>query len=469
MFLLAAALLVLANFSFGQGISVIWYYLPEEMGGGPALTSGPLCGQGQPLPDGTWIEIRWDQNGNGQDPTDPLPPLCNNPPNCADGPTGTFNRQGFAMNGAGQGLGAGWFAQEGAFNSVGALPNPSRFYLVVRCPDGTVHYQSSVATPGVGANEYFLTGGDWGCFPCVPSCNPTQEAVIVTDEGSNEWETHQSVCIDLCLGSTTIIKICRPGGGPGGFDPAKPPVATVVPGCDPLTTECDRECNAATLFGYDPLGWFIGPDGCWTNVVVGLSDGCACFTFEYFLAASIQSFTGVAGDGEVNLSWVTASETNVSSYAVVRNGEVIANVPSENSVTTHTYVYTDVTAENGTSYTYTLRVVNSDNSVTETNLEVNATPSFGAAVVTEYALHQNFPNPFNPSTSLAFDVVEKNHVTLKVYNAAGQEVSTLANGEFDSGRHIVSFDAGNLPTGLYFYTVKIGNEFTATKKMLLVK
>jgi hypothetical protein len=191
---------------------------------------------------------------------------------------------------------------------------------------------------------------------------------------------------------------------------------------------------------------------------------------ERFLAAGIESFSGIAGDNEVNLTWVTSTETNVSSYAIVRNGDVVGSVASENFVTTHTYTYTDETAVNGTTYTYGLRVINSDNTVTETGMEVTATPSFSNAIVTEYALLQNFPNPFNPSTQIAFDVLESNLVTLKIYNAAGQEVATLLNGvSRDNGRHVVNFDAGNLTSGLYFYTVKIGNEFSATKKMLLLK
>ena len=116
-----------------------------------------------------------------------------------------------------------------------------------------------------------------------------------------------------------------------------------------------------------------------------------------------------------------------------------------------------------------LETVNIGGSREAWGVVVNATPSVDNAVVTEYALLQNYPNPFNPSTNLVFDVVAENVVNLTVYNAMGQEVATLVNGTMAAGRHTVSFDAANLTSGLYFYTVKIGNEFTATKKMLLVK
>jgi hypothetical protein len=254
------------------------------------------------------------------------------------------------------------------------------------------------------------------------------------------------------------------------LDPAKPPVSSVRPGCFYQEPGCNDDCDPAG--GYQVVGPIYDPvTGCWLYWITGgPADGCVCFTFEYFLAASIESFVGTAGDNEVVLTWITASEANVDRYQIARNGQVIGSVASENSTSRHEYTYTDETAVNGTTYTYGLRVVNADNSITETSFEVSATPSFSAAVITEYALHQNFPNPFNPTTEIAFDVLESNLVTLTIYNAAGQEVATLLNGVAkDNGRHIVSFDAGNLTTGLYFYSVKIGNEFSATKKMLLVK
>ena len=73
------------------------------------------------------------------------------------------------------------------------------------------------------------------------------------------------------------------------------------------------------------------------------------------------------------------------------------------------------------------------------------------------------------TTSIRFDLVEKNFVSLKIYNTNGQVVATVASREFNKGVQIVNFDATNLTSGLYFYTVKVGNVYSATKKMLLVK
>ena len=86
-----------------------------------------------------------------------------------------------------------------------------------------------------------------------------------------------------------------------------------------------------------------------------------------------------------------------------------------------------------------------------------------------FSLKQNFPNPFNPSTKIRFEVSKTSNVTLKVYNIAGQEVATLLSNEnLSPGTKEVDFNASNLASGVYFYTLKAG-DFAATRKMVLVK
>lgn len=85
-----------------------------------------------------------------------------------------------------------------------------------------------------------------------------------------------------------------------------------------------------------------------------------------------------------------------------------------------------------------------------------------------YRLAQNFPNPFNPSTSIRFSIPEAGLVTLKVYSLLGEEVTTLVDEFMNSGNYDVQFDASKLTTGIYFYTISVNN-FSATKKMVLTK
>lgn len=86
----------------------------------------------------------------------------------------------------------------------------------------------------------------------------------------------------------------------------------------------------------------------------------------------------------------------------------------------------------------------------------------------EYALFQNTPNPFNPITTIEYMLPRETHVNLTIFNMSGQQVAVLKKGVEKEGRYTVTFDAADLPSGLYFYRLESG-EFIATKKMLLIK
>jgi hypothetical protein len=85
-----------------------------------------------------------------------------------------------------------------------------------------------------------------------------------------------------------------------------------------------------------------------------------------------------------------------------------------------------------------------------------------------YALQQNFPNPFNPSTEIEFKVAKAGMTTLKVYDIVGREVATLVNGNMNPGTFRAKLDATNLATGTYIYTFTSGDA-RITKKMMLLK
>jgi hypothetical protein len=91
-----------------------------------------------------------------------------------------------------------------------------------------------------------------------------------------------------------------------------------------------------------------------------------------------------------------------------------------------------------------------------------------SVIPTEFALHQNFPNPFNPTTQIRFDLPKASYVQLRVYNSLGQLVTTLVNDMRQAGEHTVTWDARNMSTGLYLYQIRAGN-FVQTRKMLLMK
>ncbi|MFZ5432458.1 MAG: T9SS type A sorting domain-containing protein [Calditrichota bacterium] len=189
---------------------------------------------------------------------------------------------------------------------------------------------------------------------------------------------------------------------------------------------------------------------------------------EYQLAVDLTSFDAVAGNGEVALSWVTASETGNDYFELTRNGLLVDRISSQgNGATGHTYRYVDGGLDNGMTYEYVLYAIDLSGT-REAVGTVSATPEAPAEVITEYALHQNYPNPFNPTTHIAFDLVESGWVSLKVYNVVGQQVATVVEGNLIAGPHTVDFTATNLPSGIYWYKLTV-NDFSATRKMLLVK
>jgi hypothetical protein len=89
-------------------------------------------------------------------------------------------------------------------------------------------------------------------------------------------------------------------------------------------------------------------------------------------------------------------------------------------------------------------------------------------IPTNYKLEQNYPNPFNPSTKIRYSIPEYSSVSLKVFNLLGKEIVTLFYGEQSAGVYEAAFDASNLSSGIYFYTLQTDN-FSSSKKMILIK
>lgn len=182
-------------------------------------------------------------------------------------------------------------------------------------------------------------------------------------------------------------------------------------------------------------------------------------------ALPLASFSAVGQSRQVLVRWELASSQPVARFDVIRNGLGTARIPVV--VGDLSYEWLDREVQNDREYSYLLIAVMADGSREDLGT-VSATPAYDAAVVREFKLHQNFPNPFNPETTIAVELAEDGPAVLTVYDVLGQEVARPFVGSYARGRYTVLFNGRDLPSGVYFYQLQAGN-FVDQKKMVLLK
>jgi hypothetical protein len=174
---------------------------------------------------------------------------------------------------------------------------------------------------------------------------------------------------------------------------------------------------------------------------------------------------------DVEVTWKTVSETNNYGFEIYRkrgeSGEwtKIGFVQGHGTtLAPQAYSFVDRSVSLG-KYFYRIKQIDLDGK-SETFPPMDVT--VGGAT-DKVVLGQNYPNPFNPSTVIEFAVPMSGHSTMKVYNVLGQEVATLFDGNAEAGRiNTARFNASNLPSGLYFYTLSSAGK-VESKRMLLLK
>ena len=193
------------------------------------------------------------------------------------------------------------------------------------------------------------------------------------------------------------------------------------------------------------------------------------YTFS-FVPVELVSFSSEVFGGNVNLSWVTATELNNYGFQVERRNaesEAWSNIGFVNgngsSSEMHYYSFSDQSVPVG-KYFYRLKQMDFDGNY-EYSGESEATVT---EVLHDYTLQQNYPNPFNPSTKISFSIPQSGFTTLKVFDVLGNEVANIIEGELNQGSYELQFNASGLSSGIYFYSLTSG-EFAKTMKMILTK
>jgi hypothetical protein len=187
--------------------------------------------------------------------------------------------------------------------------------------------------------------------------------------------------------------------------------------------------------------------------------------------------TDSSGPGRVKLTWTADSVRDIAGYKIYYSTDstnLLAGTSAGNSPVyvpdVDSFSVTGLT--NGLDYWFAISAFDfswNESSLTQpvkifTVTKVRQEKS----IPKTFALFQNFPNPFNPTTIINYQLPSNSHVSLKIYDVLGREVATLVNEQQGAGYYGVNFDAGNLPSGVYFYRISAG-KFVSVKKLVVVK
>jgi len=266
--------------------------------------------------------------------------------------------------------------------------------------------------------------------------------------------------------------------GTGSFQPPGQPLY------DGTQSTWVHEIIDITSYANQPISlrFYFRTDGS-QNLDGWYVDNVKISVYNSAVPVELVSFIGTVLNNEIQLNWITATETNNMGFEIQRSQ--MSNVKSQNdweviafvngfgtSSEVHNYHFADKNPVTGKSY-YCLKQIDFDGTFEYSNvIEIE----FG--MITDYTLEQNYPNPFNPSTKIRFSIPSADspllegarggHVTLKVYDVLGNEVVTLVNEAKSAGFYEVEFDANGLSSGMYFYKLEAG-KFSSIKKMILLR
>lgn len=191
-------------------------------------------------------------------------------------------------------------------------------------------------------------------------------------------------------------------------------------------------------------------------------------TYDAIIPVELVSFNALVSGNNVVLSWKTASELNNSGFEIQRktensNWNKIGFVQGAGTSTeSRSYSFSDPYSGQGT-VSYRLKQIDFDG--TSVFSEV---VTVDLSTPTEFKLNQNFPNPFNPSTTVSFTIPKASTVKLIIYNQIGQKVGELVNKNLEAGSYSYNWNAENHSSGMYFYELQ-ANDFKSVRKMTLIK
>jgi|WetSurSiteA1Bulk_404760.scaffolds.fasta_scaffold21030_1 hypothetical protein len=193
----------------------------------------------------------------------------------------------------------------------------------------------------------------------------------------------------------------------------------------------------------------------------------------WFVPVELTSFNAEIVGQNVLLNWTTATEINNQGFEIEHsidneNFNKVGFVPGFGTTSElKSYSFRISNVDAGVQY-YRLKQIDFDG----TSTIYNSVEIFGP-VPSNFVLNQNHPNPFNPTTTISFSLPVEANVTIKLFNMLGQEVTQITSSDFQAGNHNLEFNAKELSSGAYIYTLEAkgvnGLSFKSTRKMLLLR
>ncbi|MBU1936174.1 T9SS type A sorting domain-containing protein [bacterium] len=419
-------------------------------------------GTGNVLDDHTLAFIYWDFNHDGPDPLDrhadclDIPGII-----CIPEFALAINFFNFPLNEDGS------FASPVFRGSFGLMypGGPCDFYIRIffgEAYDSCYTSQVFTLITSEQLQEIVLNFASWTCGPAdVPlsSCHPSSFEIYMSGSASEEE------CLQICPGSRTYL-FARQNGNSD-----RPPVIELDPGCE-------YGCAPTSLFSFNPGAWRLSFIIGWRGpFITGGEVGCIMVRrLDRVPSAQLDTFSAIAGDNEVQLSWNTIREISLDMFELWRPAgyletEHVANIVAENDSNGASYSFIDTTAfSQGEDYTLVMVDTNGARyAAGYTQVQFVHVPHFSPSAPPEnFALHQNYPNPFNPTTTIRYDVKQTGLVSVKVFDILGREVAVLVSGTVSAGFHKVTWDAAGLPSGLYLCRMEASG-FEHTMKLVLLK
>jgi len=193
--------------------------------------------------------------------------------------------------------------------------------------------------------------------------------------------------------------------------------------------------------------------------------------YEGPLPVELSSFSAVTLENEIKLKWRTETEVSNYGFDIERAVSNTQNIIWDkigfvegygNSNSPKDFTFTDENVTNS-RYSYRLKQIDTDG-----KFEYSKVIEVDLGSPMNYDLSQNYPNPFNPSTTIRFTLLESSFINLSIFNALGEKIEELVNEDKEPGIHTIEFNAKDLPSGTYFYTIN-SNGYANTKKMILLK